>query len=741
MCVLRLLIILACLPVAALTGAPQTVPAGMSPYNIIWDSQSVDSADSMPLSGGILGLNVWVEKNDLFFLIGSPNCLDESGMQMKLGRVRLRFNPAVFASEFRQELRLDESEIVISGKAPSGAPLTVRMWCDVNQPVIHLATRSGDPVDMELSYESWAGQEAKAVDGGIQWVRRMNPGKNRRAKDMKSQGMDEFAAAIPDPLTNLISGGRILADGMIPGGAGVAQYGKLKLKTLSLKTPRPVKTMDVCVVLRMEQDQSPDDWEKALAAATTRAAATRAADKEQTHAWWKEFWNRSRIVINPGRNSDDAPWTVGRNYQLFRYQLAANRGGRMMTLFNGGGFTCEGNPDSRMWANCQNMAQNQRMVYWPMLRSGDFDLLKVALDFYADRTPMRRLHARKFWGVDGVTYPEPFSVFGLDALGTTVDGRCRAKHLPYHYTSGMEFALMMLEYGRYTGIRDPRYTDPAEGIITYYDQFYQKSLAAKSASPLDANGQLVIYPSDACEPFHGCTNNTDVIAGLMALSDALLELPDGALPAGKREYIRAFRKRIPPIPVVEDNQGHRVIAPAQSWEWVFYNGNMDFPNMYVCFPFNIYSLGRDDAGIALPAATWDFGAIRPKVQRQGKCWYQSAITLARLGRTAEAETYTREKFLHASARFPAFWRNPRFCQMPDTDHGGSAMTGLQEMLMQCDGRRILLAPAWPAAWDCDFKLVAPYQTSVEGQLRGGRFVNLRVTPPEREKDVVQMTPK
>ena len=304
-----------------------------------------------------------------------------------------------------------------------------------------------------------------------------------------------------------------------------------------------------------------------------------------------------------------------------------------MTLFNGGNFVCEGNPDQRKWDGCQFMAQNERLVYWPMLRSGDDDLLHVALDFYRDRTEMSRLHAKKFWGVDGVAWSEPFSIFGMDSIGTNADGRSSPDHLHYHYTSGMEFALMMLELGRYTGQDIAAYLPAPEGIIAYYDQFYRKRNKEKTGQELDPAGHLVIYPSDACEPFHGCKNNTDVIAGLTALCDGILALPPKYLTPAERTYYGEFKKRIPPFPIKETG-GHRCFAPAESWEWVFYNGNMDFPNMYVCFPFNIVALGRP--GIEEAEATWDYGAIRPAIQRQNQCWYQSAINLARLGRTAEA---------------------------------------------------------------------------------------------------------
>jgi len=56
--------------------------------------------------------------------------------------------------------------------------------------------------------------------------------------------------------------------------------------------------------------------------------------------------------------------------------------------------------------------------------------------------------------------------------------------------------------------------------------------------------------------------------------------------------------------------------------------------------------------------------------------------------------------------------------------------------MQVDGRAIFLLPAWPKGWNADFKLHAPYQTTVEATVRDGKIRELKVTPPERERDVV-----
>jgi hypothetical protein len=64
------------------------------------------------------------------------------------------------------------------------------------------------------------------------------------------------------------------------------------------------------------------------------------------------------------------------------------------------------------------------------------------------------------------------------------------------------------------------------------------------------------------------------------------------------------------------------------------------------------------------------------------------------------------------------------------------MRATQAMLLQSEGEKIFLFPAWPADWDADFKLHAPHQTVVEGTLRDGRLVALKVTPESRRKDLV-----
>jgi len=74
--------------------------------------------------------------------------------------------------------------------------------------------------------------------------------------------------------------------------------------------------------------------------------------------------------------------------------------------------------------------------------------------------------------------------------------------------------------------------------------------------------------------------------------------------------------------------------------------------------------------------------------------------------------------------------------VPDQDHGSVLLATAQSMLMQTEGQRIWLLPAWPKDWDCDFRLHAPGRTTLTGRVRGGKVEDLVVTPAARAKDVV-----
>jgi hypothetical protein len=157
--------------------------------------------------------------------------------------------------------------------------------------------------------------------------------------------------------------------------------------------------------------------------------------------------------------------------------------------------------------------------------------------------------------------------------------------------------------------------------------------------------------------------------------------------------------------------------------------NIENPELYAVFPFRLY-------GFDLPGKELALEAFRQRPDRGTSGWRQDDIFAAYLGLADTAREYivSRAKNKHVDSRFPAFW-GPNYDWIPDQDHGSVLLKTLQAMVLQPDGRAIHLMPAWPKDWNVDFKLHAPYNTTVEGSYIHGRFERLAVTPAGRRNDV------
>jgi hypothetical protein len=86
-----LLALSACLASHPLTAERSQVP---EEYNVNWTTQSRNSGDSMPCVGGDIGLNVWVENDELLFYVGRMGCRDENGSLLKMERMRNSAKPS-----------------------------------------------------------------------------------------------------------------------------------------------------------------------------------------------------------------------------------------------------------------------------------------------------------------------------------------------------------------------------------------------------------------------------------------------------------------------------------------------------------------------------------------------------------------------------------------------------------------------------------------------------------------------
>ncbi|WDF69113.1 DUF5703 domain-containing protein [Sphingobacterium oryzagri] len=742
-------------------------------YNVRWTSQSKNSSESMPVGGGDIGLNAWVERGDVLLYLGKSGAFDENNTLLKLGRLRLTLSPNPFlADDFEQELCLEKGHVRIASKSKT-VPAEIYIWVDVHSPNVHVQVKSNKKIDVQAAYESWRYRDLypkKKENNANSWkwappelvithkdsvsvvndnILFYHQNQDRTAFDIviKQQKMESVKDSLYNPLKHLISGGWMQGDNFAYAGQREGRYMDSDFKAWILKSKRPAKEQRFQITLLAKQSLTIEAWKSDL----QQAAKLRnplAQVKKITENWWKAFWSRSYIAIHPSaEDTTHAAWQIGRNYQLFRYMLACNAYGEYPTKFNGGLFTYDPSsvdssftftPDFRNWGGGTHTAQNQRLVYWPMLKSGDADMMAAQFKFYQRIQRNAEWRSKVYWGHAGASFTEQLENFGLPNPAEYNWKRPQDYDpgleynawLEYQWDTVLEFCMMMLETGNYADHDVKVYLPFMESCIRFFDEHYQYRARQLGSKMLDQNGHLVFYPGSSAETYKMAYNASTTIAALQQVTKRLLALSDQDLAEKQRTYFESFLKKIPPLPT-RTLVGKEMLAPAQVWARV---NNTEAPQLYPVFPWGLYGVGLPDIEVAQNTYWHD-----PDVQkfRSHIGWKQDNIFAARLGLTEEAKRLTLLKLGNANRRFPTFW-GPGFDWVPDHNWGGSGMIGLQEMLLQTVGDKILLFPAWPKEWDVDFKLHASQQTTVSGKLRNGKLIDLQVLPIERKRDVVNL---
>lgn len=742
-------------------------------YNVPWTTQSKNSAESMPVGGGDIGLNVWVEHGELLLYLGKTGAFDENNTLLKLGRIRLHLYPNPFEGQkFRQELQLDKGHIVVKGEH-KGVKAEVLVWVDVFSPNVHIEVKANRKIDVEAAYESWRFQDLfpkKKENNANSWkwappkpvvtpkdqievaannIVFYHQNQDSTAFDIvvNQQGLATIKDSLYNPLKKLISGGLVQGRDFVYTGQRSGSYMNTPYRSWILKSKTAKTDHALQVTLHVGQETEQHAWKTALKelAATKPTLVSR---KQATESWWKSFWNRSHIVIQPGeKDPNDTAWQVGRNYQLFRFMLACNAYGDYPTKFNGGLFTYDPvsidsslnfTPDFRNWGGGTHTAQNQRLVYWPMLKSGDFDMLPAQFKFYQRILKNAEWRSKFYWGHAGASFTEQIENFGLPNPAEYNWKRPKDfdkgleynAWLEYEWDTVLEFCMMMLETERYQGADIHAYIPFIESCLRFFDEHYQYRARQRGSKVLDDQGHLVLYPGSSAETYKMAYNSATTIAALQQVTQRMLTLPETLVDPTLKSYLQGFLTRIPPLPLRELN-GKTLLAPAQQWARV---NNTESPQLYAVYPWGIYGIGKPDLATAINTYKDDPDVLK---FRSHIGWKQHNIFAARLGLTEEAKELTVLKLKDADRRFPTFW-GPGFDWVPDHNWGGSGMIGLQEMLLQATDDKIYLFPAWPKDWDVDFKLHAPNQTIVEGRLKNGQLIELKVFPKEREAAIVNL---
>jgi hypothetical protein len=414
---------------------------------------------------------------------------------------------------------------------------------------------------------------------------------------------------------------------------------------------------------------------------------------------------------------------------------AAGGRGAYPIKFNGSIFTVEPefsggpaqNADWRRWGDCY-WWQNTRLPYFAMIARGDFDGLAPLFRMYSGAVPVARARMKTYFGAEGVSFPETMTIFGTWANRDY--GWDRTGHQPnevlndyirHIWQPGLELTMLMLEYYEHTldeTFLEKQLVPMAHDVLRYFDTRFSR----------DPSGKLIIEPTQAVETYwYDVVNDTPSVAGLRAVTERLLALPAARVPAGERELWQRMLAAAPPLPIRNEG-GERRLLPAERFNPK--RSNVENVELYPIWPFGLLGVGRPDLELAVSTFT-----RRPEKASTG--WQYDGQSAAAVGLADEAWALLVGKVSNSNPRhrFQAMW-GPNYDWLPDQDHGANIMLTLQAMLIRPVGDRIFLLPAWPKDWSAHFKLHAPARTVVEGQVRSGELVDLRVTPASRQRDVV-----
>lgn len=723
----------------------------------VWSSLGTNENDSMPIGNGDLAANVWTEQNgDLVFLVAKSDAFTEWGKLVKLGRIRVQLSPNPFVNPagFTQTLHLKNSSIEIkSGKN------TLEIWADANHPTIHIEANFEKPAALQAKVELW--RTTKPDKGGM--FELAGPISLNTAADtilppgagqiawchfnpdsiypivLEEEHLGSIANKYPDPLLHRCFGAALTGTGLVA------------TDKQTLKSTAPGKNWNLDLIALTETNaESPEAWQAHLNLLVKQENHVNRKRARAAHdQWWQDFWNRSWIHVTGA----DSAEKVSQGYVMQRYMMACSSRGAFPVKFNGGLFTVghempEGKgsknedhgPDYRAWGNSY-WNQNNRLLYWPLIASGDFDLLKPWFDMYLRALPLTKDRTQVYFHHDGASMPETMLFWGLPNLNdfgpNNPTTELQSAWQRYHIHGSLEVIAQMLDVYDSTQDKNLARQDIipfADAIVTFYARHW----------PRDENGKIRMAPSQSLETYQvDAVNPTPDIAGLKSVLPRLLALPSNLTSSEQRDKWNETLNDLPPLPMGRtvhgkvgnhgegDTDGNAIILPAEKYG---HPSNSENPESYVAFPYRLYGVGKPDLKLAQDT----FLARRFP---QNTCWGQDGTQASILGLTAIAKKTAIAEFTdYGDQRFRWFW-NAGHDWIPDLDNGGSGMITLQNMLMQCDGKRIQLLPAWPPDWTADFKLHAPFQTTVEGRVENGKVTNLKVSPASRSTDIVVLSPR
>ncbi len=285
------------------TTAPIAKLNSISDFDVVWKSPSKDAAGSMPIGNGEVVLNVWVEEatGDLLFYIARTDAISEISRILKLGRVRVHFEPPLQNGVFEQRLNLQKGEItilqgdrklrlfvdsgsdtiVVSGESKTNLKVSATLECWRNE---------SRTIPKEEQRSAWSVHDAPFpliesadvfVPGGneVIWYHRNETSVGPEL--WQNQSLSDLPGRY-DPIKHRTFGGKMFGENF------------KSSKDRELDSRQLLKSFELKIVTHSDQTISVANWRDQLDKNSIAPKSTELS--RRTQRWWREFWDRSCVI-------------------------------------------------------------------------------------------------------------------------------------------------------------------------------------------------------------------------------------------------------------------------------------------------------------------------------------------------------------------------------------------------------------------------------------------------------------
>lgn len=722
-------------------------------YNVSWTEKSKIASDAMPLGNGRTGALVSVlENGHVWISVRHIDAWSEAHRLLKLGDIEIEVSPNPFENTFKQELVLSDAAIYLEGDDG----FTSKIWIDKNNEVIHIENHSDSKFKLNVKLHNWR-DEAKLInetnlkgipDGitesadivvqnnekAITWYHRNN---STKAFDWTIKSLE-----IPKPenldnvLENRTFGGMIVGDKMSNTSdttmtSKARKCNHLKIHTLNKRTETANKWLTKIQDFSSNKERLKSNW--------------------KSHVnWWENFWKSSYIHLSGFEEAKQT--SAGYAYTMYLNAMAGE--GEFPIIWNGSMFAPDLNEvlqrnhtgikhfsdkDHRSWGNLM-LHQNVRLPFYSMNAAGQFKYTNSFINLYMRGFELMKEHSNTVFSHEGTVIRESTTLWGVVAPGVygvnregLEPGQQQSKWHRTHWNAGLEVAWYLSEHYDYTldeTFAKEKFIPFASEIVKFFDLHWPHK-----------DGKLYFSDVHVLESFRKADNPMPFVAGLQSVLNRLLNLPEHLTTASDRVYWKGLLSRVPEIPT-RDRNGTKILANAEVIKSK--KANVEVAELYAVFPYQIYGVGLPDLKMAQDTyknrttLVDDVGGKNPKWApgyiRGG--WHPESIMAAMVALTDSVQKEV-VWALHRPVpeqRYPGFFMSTHD-GTPDVQHSSVAATALQRMILQDVEGKIVLLPAFPSHWNCEFKLYAKENTIVEGEVVNGKIQTLKIIPEERKKDV------